>query len=208
MRRNERSSPRLSRICPQCEYDLTGLPEPCVCPECGRAIEAGHFSIEVWPISGKPSWFVIVSLGFFGMIMLLNAIGEMQVRAVRTTDLIRAMIGGLLLFAAAVEARKMSARLRGRTSITFHCSPTGVGVVERKRLMWFDWRHVRAVRCSKLLLGNTWILSVKGNATMSASLFKVVLPPSRRTAAKVRNTLRRHLRHWQQRQRLDNETVR
>jgi hypothetical protein len=58
---------RLHR-CPQCGYDLTGLPREGRCPECGFAYDAMMFSLLGEPrrFTGKAAGFMIVILVFYG----------------------------------------------------------------------------------------------------------------------------------------------
>lgn len=58
---------RLHR-CPQCGYDLTGLPREGKCPECGFAYDAMMFSLlgEPHRLAGKGAGCLIVLLAFYG----------------------------------------------------------------------------------------------------------------------------------------------
>ncbi len=48
--------PPLRECCPVCFYDLQGLPEPCLCPECGKACEKHGL---IW----RPHWPLFLALG-------------------------------------------------------------------------------------------------------------------------------------------------
>ena len=196
-----RTTVRMSRICPQCEYDLTGLPEPCVCPECGREIEAGLRSIGVWSTQGKPSWVVMISTAFLGLMMISTSVSQLLTRQFEWPFVIILIMGPYFLYISLRHVRRYWLRLSGGTSALLMCSTRGIGFVEGRKAQWYEWRHVRFIRQGWSPIGQSRVLVIAmeddafGVSFMSPVL-RVVIPHSRRTLAHVRNTLRRHHRAW------------
>jgi len=54
--------PRLTH-CPQCEYDLAGLPVKHACPECGYAYDKGDIVVRGWKKGKTPSLIRILVIG-------------------------------------------------------------------------------------------------------------------------------------------------
>jgi hypothetical protein len=201
-----RSSPRMSRICPQCEYDLTGLPEPCVCPECGRAIEAGLRAVPVWSESGKPSWIAILILSLFGFPTVIGAGHALLSQTLDVRGAFLGCLGLLFAIAALIEVRKSLWSAQGKTSALLHTSPRGVAMSERGSVRWYDWAEVKRLRYERSLLGVDWILTIEGFNPWylgTRVLLRATFRYSRRRAASVRNTLRCHHRAWQKAQTQD-----
>lgn len=218
MQRNERSSPRMSRICPACEYDLTGLPEPCVCPECGKRIHSGFRSVRVWPASGRPNWILTTTVGIafagFSLAMFGAAAGAllgtirqggsilpMLVQICCGVSLAVAM-GLASLSLALQQFHSLRRRMQGSTSAILHSSPIRVGLQSFDRDAWYQWSNV--TRIDVRMHRHGWALRIRGRPWwfgLRRSLIRVVLPSSRRTTAHVRNTLRRHHRAWRSAQR-------
>jgi hypothetical protein len=56
-------------ICPGCGYNLSGLPSPPRCPECGAEYDATSFSIPVWRSFDMPS---LAGIGVSGVLSIFG----------------------------------------------------------------------------------------------------------------------------------------
>jgi hypothetical protein len=202
MNRETPPSPRLSRICPQCEYDLTGLPDKCNCPECGQEIDAGLRSIKVCLGVGLPT---PLALGFWvgGAALLVLVVAPIGYFFGSTWFAGCIAFFGLTGFGMeAVRAwRRLRDSVRSGYVGTLHSSPRRVSV--RYMTFWStEWSEVAQIRFTHSWFFQ-WKLVVEGHgksAFRQRRLLTVFLPYSRRTAAHVRNTLRRHHRAWRKSQ--------
>lgn len=186
---------RFSRICPKCGYALTGLPEPCRCPECGHEVDAMHRSVEVWPSTGKPAWAQTIFLAGFCFLIAVGAVSSWRDGDYFITSLCAVAVVG---FGAGTlsEARKLVLMTRHKTTAWLHFSPNGVGMTNGRSFSWYEWSEVDRVTLRNASWGREWMLSIEGGweflGARSVKLI-VTLPRSKRLAARVRNTLRRHL---------------
>jgi hypothetical protein len=202
----------MSRICPQCEYDLTGLPEPCVCPECGTEIASGSYCIKVWPEAGRPnpilSPILIVVLGLFGLFLFSGVVAAAMVGGLFSAEFIcsGAFAGGLGLVCAQYVVREILALRqlsRGTTTATLYCCRDYAKLEAFGSMEAAMWSKVTHIHARRSLLTKSWILVILGRRNIfywRKRLIRAVLPYSRRTAAHVRNTLRRRHRAWQKSQ--------
>lgn len=189
------------RMCPSCEYDLSGLPEPCVCPECGREIEAGLYSLRVWEGIGGPSWLLIVGGSCFSLLLLGVSYFTMVRQGLQVLQLFWLAIAFALLWIVFGEVRRLRTKLVRTTTSTLHWSPLGVGIASHGSLRWVDWSRVQRIRHGRAFWRRDWIIQVEDGKYWfepNRAVLGVALPCSRRTAARVRNTLRRHLHAWRE----------
>jgi len=129
------------RSCPQCGYDLSGLPAKHSCPECGFEYDELMVAIQAWALDDEPKIAALVSSGVLTGLMALMT----------RTMIARGPVGswidvwpaaGLLIFGAgfAVLCRRAYIHLRGRSGLTLVLAARGYCVFAGgKGEPWRPW---------------------------------------------------------------------
>ena len=184
---------RLHR-CPKCEYDLTGLPAAHRCPECGYEYDETAFDLPAWwpSVFQRPleaSW--PESLLALAVIAILVVVG------------LRMSGSAAAIFLLAVLVVKMIGwAIRRR--IQPH-NPEIIFIMEADRFVMKlpgtrrerheEWRSFRGVRMRRSRGSRWWlILSRRYSLMQLEPPIRVVIECDRRTAAVVRNEIRRRIR--------------
>lgn len=192
---------QMRRECPQCEYDLTGLPEPCVCPECGREIPIGLRSIRAWSgATGRPSVLMLFLMLLMALIMISVIMSLVRRSGVGVMTVLLGVVTLIYLIGALRIVRSSFLKLQGTTNAMLHCAPSGFGCSDRSgKITWHSWDRVDRVRCARSIRRDEWVIQIERRAYWfepDRVLLGVFISCPRRTAALVRNTLRRHHRAW------------
>jgi hypothetical protein len=182
------------RLCPGCDYDLTGLPDECACPECGADIGHGLRSARVWwwepPSTAEFAVMAILavafSVGFFAGIMAGGAYISL---------LIVGFFAFGSVFGTITSFCKLLTRAGGTTDATLHYSPRGVAIRWRERLWWYPWTDVQRIRLP-ITLRRHWTIAVQGTQRWYClgrrrTLIKAAVRCNRREIALIRSGLRR-----------------
>lgn len=114
--------PRLTH-CPQCEYDLAGLPEKHACPECGYAYSKDAIVVRGWERGKTPGILRILVWGL--LIVFINPFNRLSLA---NLDLADFLLCGLLMLYGFWLIRDVFLYvkyLRNRTAITVLFSPAG-----------------------------------------------------------------------------------
>ncbi|MCZ6835854.1 MAG: hypothetical protein O7G85_08780 [Planctomycetota bacterium] len=189
----ERSDILRLKACPQCDYDLVGLPGAHACPECGFEYDESTFRLDVWPLDDEPKLGALVFNGLLTLMMLLLSI---------------ALIGAgstilwwqtwpffcLLVFAGSflVMCRRTVLHLKGRTSSTLVLSKRGYQRVwDNVPGKWTTWENL-PTRMIRRLRRRRWRLLLKTGPwrRFFDAQVSYVFKADKRTAAAVRKRLR------------------
>jgi len=184
---------RLHR-CPKCEYDLTGLPAAHRCPECGFEYDETMFDLPAW-------WPSILQrrLDLSSFEILLTVAAIVMLLVVMLLMPISACAVFLVVFLAGVigSVDRFGKRRHGTPEIILVMEADGFvmrkpGAKSRSSEAWRSFRGVR-VRKSR---GSRWRL-VLTRGLRSWTVYRpirVVIECDRRTAAVVRNEIRRRIK--------------
>lgn len=167
---------RLKR-CPECDYDLIGLPHAHNCPECGFT-----YSEDFFDVSGHP-WRHSLSLVRIFLLLgicliIIFAMG--WVGLMSFTDLIPAFVGFAFLGGMAVAARYTGQDVR-KIRLIFTENGVLIRVKTDKKMVrpWSAMNSVSVVRLSD----NKWLLRIR------APIFSRLILTYGLTAARVNVTL-------------------
>jgi len=185
---------RLHR-CPECEYDLTGLPAAHRCPECGFEYDETMFDLPAWwpSILERP-----MEMSWPESVLILSAIVILFVVGLRLPGSACAifLIGVLAIVAM---GSIVTHRIRGPRAPEIILVMEADGFMMRrpgkKTGRGEAWRSFRGVRV-KRLRGSCWrlVLSRPLSILVLDSPIRVVIECDRRTAAVVRNEIRRRIK--------------
>jgi hypothetical protein len=182
---------RLHR-CPECEYDLTGLPAAHRCPECGFEYDETMFDLPAW-------WPSILErhLSSFESVLAQVIIVPLIVVALWAPISPCAVFLLILLAGGVVSAVRHRKRRGHIPEIVFLMKADGLAIRRSaaKAAACEPWSAFRGVRV-KRLRGSCWrlVLSRPLSILVLDSPIRVVIECDRRTAAVVRNEIRRRIR--------------
>ena len=146
--------PRLTH-CPQCGYDLAGLPVKHACPECGYAYDKGDIVVRGWKKGKTPSLIRILVIGAL-MALFFPFRGRNTGLGGFFTILIWAgpWLYGLWL---SREVYRYINYLRKRTAITVLFNSEGfevfVGNKLKKRKTWTKYHQIDVISLSRFWVG-------------------------------------------------------
>ena len=207
--------PFILRECPQCAYDLTGLPREHSCPECGLVYDRSMFVVDAWTKEDfyLPETQLLLARTWRSRIGPLLRSGLGVAYLVFLGWIIYAMPGftflGIILGLAiagtawrAVVIRRANAKRGGTLRWVF--SLDGVAQqVSNRPIRWIPWESVRSldiravqpeawrVRLSGRAPGFGALGSVLGWMATGTRFDGVVMLPKRRAALLRREILRR-----------------
>ena len=118
--------------CPMCRYDLTGLPCPHLCPECGSPFDEFTRS---W--HARKPWKMY--LGFLGSIYILTDVSVNLATGSHRGYRTFAMICGLLIYYFLVVSSIIRANRRGRRVAV---TPSGILVSQMKEPFVIAWNDI------------------------------------------------------------------
>jgi hypothetical protein len=180
----------LRRLCPKCDYILTGLPEPCRCPECGEPEQPG---VRWIPLANRwYAWLLVIVMVASGAWMLIDA--GMQIAAGGPwIDALRvlqgAMVAGFGIWYAVVIRRRAEHGVR-----RLRLDDRGVAILfagtVRKSIAWTNVKELRVRRNGPRL----WRVTIwPRNAVMIHDELAASLRGTPRQAARVRQEIRRRI---------------
>ena len=146
--------PRLTH-CPQCGYDLAGLPVKHACPECGYAYDKGDIVVRGWKKGKTPSLIRILVIGAL-MALAFSFRGRNTGLGGFFTILIWAgpVLYGLWL---SREVYRYINYRRNRTEITVLFNAEGfemfVGNKLKKRKTWTKYHQIDVISLSRFWVG-------------------------------------------------------
>ena len=182
---------RLHR-CPECDYDLTGLPASHRCPECGFEYDETMFDLPAW-------WPSILErhLSSLETLFAMATIVPLLVAALWVPTSPCAVFLVILLAGGVVSVVRHRKQRGHIPEIVFLMEADGL-VIRRsaaKAVRCEPWSAFRAVRVRRLRRSR-WrlVLSRPYSVLVLDSPIRVVIECDRRTAAVVRNEIRRRIK--------------
>ena len=188
---------RLHR-CPECNYDLAGLPAAHRCPECGFEYDEAMFDL--------PAWWPSVVQRYLEMSWLECLIAGAVIIAILVAGFSVPLSGAvflpaacILLLAAAIDsAVRYTKRQQGTPQIILVMQADGVGIRKpgSTTARFERWSSFAGVRVRKAR--GVWYRLTLRRPFLSfgdrGPPIRVVIAGDRRTAAVVRNEIRRRIR--------------
>jgi hypothetical protein len=185
---------RLHR-CPECEYDLRGLPAAHRCPECGFEYDETMFDLPAWWPSvlqrplGMSSPESLLALAAIAILLVVGLRMRGSACAIFLLTVLTVMMIG-----SAIRRRIQHQR---NPEVIFIMEADGfvMKTPGRRRGRYEAWRSFRGVRMRRSRGSRWWlILSRRYSVLQLEPPIRVVIECDRRTAAVVRNEIRRRIR--------------
>jgi len=189
------------KTCPQCGYDLAGLPRRHQCPECAFAYDESMFMVHGWPPDATPTkivtsaigWLLVAPVAFAALrwayIRNLGSVGD---------ELIYFGVGGVWTWWAFRRSRR-------RKPVIAFFSSIGAELRGRDRppevFPWASYSRLRVRRAGRTkwrirLARSRWPLPVSSKtsrAVMGGPVVNLTIECTRREAAILRREIRRRM---------------
>lgn len=143
---------RLKR-CPECNYDLRGLPYAHNCPECGIEYDEKIFDLQVW-LAGSSVSRRFDSLAY---LVLAVAFGWLFVfrRAWILSHFLVVMIAGFVGFGVAGAVNRFLSNRREHGDAKVLCTPDGLSLRLGSRRVFHHWSQLDLLRVTRAA-GGKW----------------------------------------------------
>ncbi len=134
---------RLKR-CPECNYDLIGLPYAHNCPECGFEYDENMFDLPVW-LAGSSN---IRRSNTFAYLVLGVAFGWLFVfrRAWILSHFLVVMMAGFVAFGVAEVLTRFFSNRREHGNAKVLCTPDGLSLRLGSRRVFHHWSELGLLR--------------------------------------------------------------
>ncbi len=182
---------RLKR-CPECDYDLGGLPHAHNCPECGIEYDENIFDLQVWLAEST------ASRRFDSLAYLVLAVAFGWIFVTRRTWFLSQLppvliAGSVGLLVAGVLARFFSKR-RKHGNAKVLCTPDGLSLRLGSRRRFYRWSKLNLPRV-KRTAGGKWRfrLAYRWPKRFFAVGVRFVICGTNREAALLRKEFRRQI---------------
>ena len=178
--------------CPECNYDLIGLPRAHNCPECGFEYDENIFDLQVWLAESMTSR----RFDFLAWLVLAVAFGWMFVtrRTWFLSQLIPIFLAGSVgLMLAGILARFFS-KWRKRGNARVLCTPDGLSWRLGSRRRFYRWSKLNLPRVTHAA-GGKWRfrLAYRWPKRFFAVGVRFIISGTNREAALLRKEFRRQI---------------
>ncbi len=183
---------RLKR-CPECDYDLRGLPHAHSCPECGIAYDENIFDLQVWLAESTASRR-FDSLAFLALVVwVFGSLFAIQRAWIRSGFLFVLMVAFVGSAVAGVLIRFLSMR-RKHGNAKVLCTADGLSLCLGSRRRFYRWSKLNLPRVTRAA-GGKWRfrLAYRWPRRFFAEGVCFVICGTNREAALLRKEFRRHI---------------
>lgn len=141
------------KCCPECNYDLRGLPHAHNCPECGFEYDENIFDLQVW-LAGSSASRRFDSLAY---LVLAMAFGWLFIfrRAWILSQFPLVMIAGFLGVGVAGLLNHFFSRRRKHGNVKVLCTPDGLSLRFGSRRLFHPWSGLDLLRVRRAA-GGKW----------------------------------------------------
>lgn len=197
------------RRCPQCDYDLEGLPRCHQCPECGFAYDESMFVLYGWPGRRQRPvvWRALITVGVelpMAIFIFYLALSTLRLRQ-WPESLVVPLLLSVYAFRIATWIRNRRLRLAHGGMIQLCFASNGVGQrLGRGKPHLIPWKQLRAFHFRRAgrdvwhlqLSRGVWgrVLSVPFVHRVERRRVYAMIECDRREAALIRNEIRRRFR--------------
>ena len=182
---------RLKR-CPECDYDLRGLPYTHSCPECGIEYDENIFDLQVWLAEST------ASRRFDSLAFLALAVAFVWLFVFRRTwffpQLPLVMFAGSIGFRVAGVLTRFSSKRRKHGNAKVLCTTDGLSLCLGSRRRFYPWSKLNLPRVRRAA-GGKWRfrLAYRWPRRFFAVGVRFVIYATNREAALLRREFRRQI---------------
>ena len=139
--------------CPECNYDLRGLPYVHSCPECGVEYDQNIFDLQVWPTGSSASR----RFDSLAQLVLVLAFGWLFIfrRAWILSHFLFVMLAGFVGFGVAGVVNRFFSMRRKRGNVKILCTPDGLTLLVGSRHLFHRWSELNLPRVRRAA-GGKW----------------------------------------------------
>ena len=182
---------RLKR-CPECDYDLRGLPYAHNCPECGIEYDENIFDLQVWLDGSSASR----RFDSFAYLVLVLAFGWLFVfrRAWILSHFLVVMMAGFVGFGVAGAVNRFLSKRRKHGNAKILCTPDGLSLCLGPRRLFHHWSQLNLLRVTRAA-GGKWRfrLAYRWPRRFFTEDICFVISGTKREAALLRREFRRQI---------------
>lgn len=143
---------RLKR-CPECDYELSGLPHAHNCPECGIAYSENIFDLPIW-LDGSAASRRSNSLANLVLVLAFGVLFAFRQAWILSHILFVMMIGFVVVALTGILTRFFSMRWKhGNAKVL--CTPDGLSLRVGRRRLSHHWSELALLRMTRAT-GGKW----------------------------------------------------
>ena len=141
------------KCCPECDYDLGGLPYAHNCPECGIQYDENIFDLQVWLAESSASRR-FDSLAYLVLILVFGWLFVFR-RAWILSHFLVVMMAGFVAFGVAEVLTRFFSKRRKHGNAKVLCTPDGLSLRVGSRRRFHQWSQLDLVRVTRAA-GGKW----------------------------------------------------
>lgn len=141
------------KCCPECDYDLGGLPHAHNCPECGFEYDESIFDLRVW-LAGSTASRRFDSLAYLVFAVVFGVLFVLR-RAWILSHFLVVMMAGFVAFGVTGAVTRFFSNRRKHGDAKVLCTPDGLSLRLGSRCLFHPWSGLNLLRVRRAA-GGKW----------------------------------------------------